>query len=139
MDKNTIYLNENDTLEHAVDMFVKYNLTTLPVIDAEGDMVGVVSAQELFKICLPDYILWIDDLSPIINFEPFADMLRMEHSVWLHDIMAREYVVLQERAPAIQVVKEITKHEVNEVFILRGKKLVGIIRSQDFLTKVLRQ
>lgn len=139
MDKKIVYLNENDTLEHAVDMFVKYNLTTIPVLDAEGDMVGVVSAQELFKVCLPDYILWIDDLSPIINFEPFADMLRKEHTAWLHEIMDREYVALPEKAPAIQVVKEMTKHEVNEVFIVREKKLVGIIRSQDFISKVLRQ
>ena len=29
----------------------------------------------LLKVCLPDYILWMQDLSPIINFEPFAELL----------------------------------------------------------------
>jgi CBS domain-containing protein len=109
------------------------------VIDKDGDLVGSVSAYELLRVCLPDYILWMDDLSPILNFEPFAAILRNESSTWLAEIMSREYIAVSEKEPAIQVAKEITKHHQNLAYVTRDKKLVGVITLPQFVGKVLRE
>lgn len=139
MDPFFVALKETDNLAHAIDMFVKNNLADLPVLDNDGDLVGVVSAHELFKVCLPDYILWMEDLSPIINFEPFAEILRKESQTWLNEIMSFEYATVPETAPAVEVAKEITKHTASNVYVTRGKKLVGIITLQNFINKILWQ
>ncbi|MFH0910594.1 MAG: PTS sugar transporter subunit IIA, partial [Planctomycetota bacterium] len=78
MTRTFVSLKENDTLEEAIDLFVRHGLVDLPVVDKDGDLVGVVTAYELLRVCLPDYILWMEDLSPILNFEPFAEILRNE-------------------------------------------------------------
>ncbi len=91
------------------------------------------------KVCLPDYILWMDDLSPIINFEPFAQVLKNEGKAWLTEIMSTEFAAVQVDAPAIQVAKEITKMGARQVYVLDGEKLAGEISLQDFIDKVLRQ
>jgi CBS domain-containing protein len=44
-----------------------------------------------------------------------------------------------EDAPAVDVAKEITKHNARRAYVLRGKKLVGVITIQHFLNKVLRE
>jgi PTS system nitrogen regulatory IIA component len=132
-------LLDTDTLEDAIDRFTRENLINLPVVDRDGDLVGVVTAYALMRVCLPDYILWMDDVSPIINFEPFANVLKHESSTWLAEIMSDDYAVVAEDAPAIEVAKEITKHKTREAFVVRGKKLVGIISLQRFLTMVLRE
>lgn len=138
MNQELITLQEDDTLEHAIDTFVKYNLTDLPVVDKDGELTGVVSTYELLRVCLPEYILWMDDLSPFINFEPFADILRNESKTWLSDIMSTEYPSISEEAPAVQVAREITVSGARQVFVTRGKKLVGEITLQTFINKVLR-
>ena len=132
-------LNENDPLERAIDLFVKYGVVDLPVTDKDGELVGSVTAYELLRVCLPDYILWMEDLSPILNFEPFAEILRNETNTWLAEIMNFDYAVVGEDAPAIEVAKEITKHNARVAYVVRGKKLVGIISLQEFLHKVLRE
>lgn len=132
-------LQETDTLEHAIDMFVKCNVTELPVVDKNGDLVGMVTEGELLRVCLPDYILWMEDLSPIINFQPFAEVLRNEGKTWLSEIMSFDFATVSEDAPAIQVAKEIAKRGVREVFVVREKRLVGMITLQDFINKVLRE
>ena len=139
MQPNPIVLKENQTLKDAIDYFVNKNLHDLPVIDKDGDLVGVVTAIELLKICLPDYILWMDDLSPILNFEPFSHILQNEANTWLAEIMSFEYAVVNEEAPAIMVAQEITKKNSRQAYVLRDKKLVGVITLQQFLNKVLRE
>ncbi len=139
MTRNAAAVKETDTLKQAIDMFVKNDLAELPVVDKEGDLVGMVSEYELLRVCLPDHILWMEDLSPIINFEPFLDLLRNEGTTCLTDIMSSDFAAVEEKAPAIEVAKALRIHPARHVFVVRGKKLVGVISLQNFITKVLRE
>jgi len=139
MDEVNVKLPENATLEQAIDLFVHHRLKDLPVVDKEGDLIGVVTTYELLRVCLPDYILWMDDLTPILNFEPFAEILRKESKTWLAEIMTTEYATVPENAPAIQVAKEITRIRADHAYVVRGKQLVGVVSLEGFLSKVLRE
>ncbi|MCK4629429.1 MAG: CBS domain-containing protein, partial [Sedimentisphaerales bacterium] len=139
MDPVEVQLLENDTLERAIDLFVRDKLRELPVVDKDDNLIGVVTTYELLRVCLPDYILWMDDLSPIMNFEPFAEVLRKEGKTWLAEIMTSDYAVVKEDAPAIQVAKEITRQRAGNAYVIRGKKLVGVVSLVSFLNKVMRE
>ena len=139
METDWVSLHEHDTLEQAIDTMVHHNLVDVPVIDADGDLVGFVSAYELLRVCLPDYVLWVEDLRLIMNFEPFAGVLRNERRTWLAEIMSRDVPAVAEDAPAIQVGKEIAKRTARQVYVVRGKRLVGVVTVQSFLNKVLRE
>ncbi len=139
MNTNVETLGETDTLQTAIDKLVTSNELDMPVVDSEGELVGVVTLIELMKVCLPDYILWMEDLSPIINFEPFAEIIRNEANTWLNEIMSVDYAAVSEEVPAIQVAKEIMRRGTRVSYVVRGRKLVGRIRIQDFVNKVLRE
>ena len=100
---------------------------------------GHWALQVILKVCLPDYILWMDDLTPILNFEPFAEILRKESNTWLAEIMTNEYATVAQDAPAIQVAKEITRQHAGHAYVIEGKKLVGVVSIEGFLNKVLRE
>lgn len=134
-----VSLRESDTLQAAIDAFVEHRLIEIPVVDKDGDFVGVVSAGALLKICLPDYILWVDDVQPIVNFEPFADVLRHEGSTWLSEILSDEYAVAQDDVPAMQVARQIARYDTSCAYILRDRRLVGIVTLEHFLNKVMRE
>lgn len=139
MDKVEVKLQEHDTLERAIDLFVQHKLNELPVVDKDGDLIGVVTTYELLRVCLPDYILWMEDLTPIMNFEPFAEILRKESKTWLTEIMTSEYATVEDTAPAIQVAKEITRQHANRAYVVRGKRLLGVASLETFLSKILRE
>ncbi|MBN1808307.1 MAG: PTS sugar transporter subunit IIA [Planctomycetes bacterium] len=138
MSRNVVSVQETDKLEHAIDMFAKHNLVDLPVLDKTGELVGMVSAYELLRVALPDYLLWMEDLSPIMHFEPFVQVLKNEGKTWLADIMSTEYATVPVEAPAVQVAREIARGKAREVFVVKGKKLVGVVTLQGFIRKVLR-
>ena len=132
-------LRTTDYLEHAIDLFCYRHLFDIPVVDEDGDLVGVLTEEQLLKLALPDYILWLQDLSPILQFEPFVEILKHEKTLRVAEVMSGDVVTVPEDAPAIQVARVIMRREVRAVMVTRGKKLVGVITLSDFLTKVLRK
>jgi CBS domain-containing protein len=133
-------LRDTDSLAAAIDAFCRHNLSELPVIDKDGDLVGVVSEDELLRICLPEYITWTEDLSAILDFEPFAEVLRREQDMPIVEIMlfSDRYAAVDESTPAVQVAKIMMRNDVKQVLVTRGSRLVGVISLSDFIRKVLR-
>ena len=133
-------LSNEDSISTAIDAFCRYGVSELPVVDADGDLVGVVSDDELIHVCLPDYITWMEDLSPILDFQPFAEVLRREKDMPVMEILvlAHRYATVDESTPAIQVAKVMMRRDVRQVLVLRDNRLVGVIAIQDFIRKVLR-
>ena len=138
MSEAAVTLQESDSLARAIDLFLEYNATELPVVDEDGELVGVVTTNELVRVCMPDYLMWLEDMTPLLNFEPFAEVIRNESSTWLNDIMVDDFARVYEDSPAILAMKEIGTHQTNYAYVLRDRKLVGVIRLHEFLKRVLR-
>ncbi len=133
-------LRNTDSLSDAIDAFCCFGVSELPVVDEDGDLLGVVSEDELIKMGLPEYITWMEDLSPILNFQPFAEILRREAKMPVLEIMALadRYATLDERSPAVQIPKIMIRRNVRQVYVINKKKLAGVVSIQDFIQKVLR-
>lgn len=139
MEEIPVYLNESNNLKDAIDKFTRTSILNIPVIDLAGNLVGEVTSNELMNVCLPRYILWMDDISPIINFEPFQNMIENEENTWLAEIMNHDYPVVQIDDPLINVAIVMTKKVVSYAYVLDDYKLVGIITMRCFLEKMTRE
>jgi PTS system nitrogen regulatory IIA component len=131
-------LHDTNSLKDAIDMFVAQNVLEIPVVDKDGDLIGVVTADALLRVCMPDYLLWMDDLSPILLFEPFVNVLRNEESTWLAEILHHEFSAVQIDQPAIAVAETMAKRNASTCYVVKEKKLLGMITLPHFLNKVLR-
>jgi len=139
MRKDFITLRDNNSLRTAIDCFISKEMSEIAVVDKDGDMVGVVSATALLQICLPQYLTWMSDLSPIINFEPFTNVLRNEQNTWLSEILIEDFPSVQVDEPAISVASEMLKRHVSICYVLDEKNLKGIINLPSFLNKIFRE
>lgn len=133
-------LRETDSVKDAIDLILRTGYTDIPVVDKEGDLVGVATAQAILGICLPDYLLWMEDLSRYSNFEPFGMLLGKESSTWLADITDDEtYAVVTADRPAIAVAEAMARRKTNICFVTDGtNKLVGAVTLKRFLHNVFR-
>ena len=132
-------LRESNSVKDAIDLIVRTGFTDIPVVDKEGELVGVASAQAILGVCLPDYLLWMEDLSGFSNFEPFGTLLGKESSTWLADITDDEtYAAVAVDRPAIAVAEAMARHKTNVCFVTDGAKLVGVVTLKRFLHNVFR-
>lgn len=133
-----VFLNSDDSLAKAIDLFLAHRLAELPVLTPDRELIGVVTTRRLVKVCMPDYLMWLDDMTPFLNFEPIAEIIRNESSTWLREIMVFNFAHVTEDSPAILALKEIGRKETDNAYVLRGRKLIGIIHLHEFMNAVLR-
>ena len=131
-------LQDNNSVKDAIDAIVKTGLAEIPVVDKSGDLVGVASARALLGICVPDYMLWMEDLSLFNNFEPFETLLKNESSTWLADITDDDYASVSVDQPAIAVAEAMARHKTNRCFVLDGARLAGVVTLPSFLNNIFR-
>lgn len=136
MSSTPITLLESDTLQKAIDIFATHPVFDIPVLDEDGDLRGVISPEDILKFSLPDHILWLNDLTPIRRFQPFAEMLRNNTQTKLADLMRTDYVAIDEETPAIQISKMFIVDKLRQIIVLRQNKPVGVVNLKSFITKL---
>lgn len=131
MRTNLVVLQENDSLAAAIKCFVKHDILVVPVVDKMGELVGVASLIELYRACVPEHIIWLEDLSNMLNFENFHSVIENQNNIWLNEIIVKENAVVNVDTHAMYIIQQIIKNKSNQAYVLDGKKLVGIVTTRD--------
>ncbi len=111
-------------LAAALDLMVEERFRHLPVADAEGRLVGILSDRDL-KSALPD------------RSRPrraFDEVLR---SVRVEQVMTREPITVSADAPARDAIQLMLSCRVGALPVLDGAQLVGIVTQSDLLRHFL--
>jgi PAS domain S-box-containing protein len=118
MNTNFQVLRMDDTLRTVIEYYQKYKITTLPVVDEEGGLVGVLPRKRLFRALLEGKTL----------DEPFKDYM-VENPIFITDDKTyNEY----------SLVVQVTKSKVDNVVVLnRSNQVVGMIGTAEYLRESL--
>ncbi|MFA5688948.1 MAG: PTS sugar transporter subunit IIA [Kiritimatiellales bacterium] len=136
MNSEPITLLESDTLQKAIATLSACRILDVPVIDGEGDMRGVVSTEDILRQSLPEHLLWLEDLTPILRFEPFAEMMKKDNETKLADFMRENFVSVAPETPAVQLAKIFLKRDVRQIYVLEKRRLIGVVDLSGFSTKL---
>ena len=136
MDSEPVTLLESDNLKEAINRFCSRHVLDIPVVDEEGDLRGILSLEDLLQHSMPEHLLWMHDLSPILQFEPFAELLRHDRESNVADFMREDYVALGPNVPAIQLAKVFLTQRVRQVLVVEGSRLLGVVDMSAFIAKV---
>ena len=129
-------LHETDTIREAIDIFATTQSYSLPVVDSVGDLRGVASLKDILTYCLPEHLLWMENLSPIYRFQPFVDLLKSASDTRVSDIMQELGEPVSEDVPAIQLAKLFLEQKQSQLIITdRDGKLAGLVSLREFCAK----
>jgi len=78
----------------------------------------------------------MDDLTPIIQFEPFADLLRKSRETKLADFMREAFVRVSPDVPAIQLAKTFLLDRTRQILVMEGRQLLGVVNLRGFISKL---
>ena len=81
-------------------------------------------------------LLWMEDLSPIENFEPFAELLRKDSETKVADFMHDKYVSVPPDMPAIQLAKIFLMKQVRQIQVVEGRRFLGSVNLDSFNSQI---
>ena len=126
-------------LQTCINELIAEHTSELPVIDSAGRLKGVVRADNLLRACIPEHILWMDDISSILDFEPFVRVLDDEYKTPLTTIMDERCPTVSPDSPAVQIACEMMRHKSSKCYVCEGDRLVGVVKLTEFLNKIFRE
>ena len=148
MTHEVITVNRSTTLSQLIKTFQKYNFHTLPVIEKDNLLVGIVNFEDILKVFQP----YNAELSTMLKTIPFLEMESKEEDfqdidissemgilVVVDDIMDRRCVTVGPEEDINKARSLMKLHNRVCLTVTEGGKLVGVISLFDIILTVFRE
>jgi CBS domain-containing protein len=134
MSRDVVTVTPNATILHAVRLMLQRKFSGLPVVDAAGAIVGIVTEGDFLRRIETETLRrrprWIEFLvgSGTLAAEYTHASGRLVGEVMTHDVLT-----VTEDTPLEAVVDLMERHQVKRLPVVRGKEIVGIVTRQNLL------
>jgi len=135
---NPVTVKPSDSVETVLKLLEEKHISGLPVMDDEGQVVGVVSeADLLFKeksIRLPLYLTFLDSIIYLESLDKFKHQLQKSLGMFVADVMTDKPMTIAPDAPVSQAAELMLTKRINRLPVLDTVgNLVGIVTRNDLL------
>lgn len=128
MTSPVVTVTRDQSAREAIALLAEHSFTSLPVVDEDGDVVGIVSEIDLLRSRIPH-----DPRVHLLQQPDAADPPRT-----VGEAMSDTVVCLSENADAADLAQVLVDNRIRAIPILRGGDLVGIVSRRDVLRTLLR-
>lgn len=144
MTRDVATVRNDASLLDALTIMRARDVSGLPVVDAGGRVIGVLSERDVGRAALRRGEVGrveggLDLLLAYLLRKPEATLKKIREilsSQRVEQVMARRLYSVPPGAPLETVVDELVKHHVHRLPVLEGDKLVGIVTRDDVLMRV---
>ncbi len=130
------------TLAKAVDALVAAKSDALPVVDAEGHLVGELSASAVLQLGVREHLLALASPASLQSGVALDSALREHADTPIEAISglvsANGFRTVQEDEPALEMAMRMARGAARGAYVLRGRRLVGCVTAVDLLRKLGR-
>jgi CBS domain-containing protein len=124
-------VSETTTLRELSRAFRHHGVTTIPVVNEQEELVGVVTEAELLKVMLPSYAELQDGLHYMQDFEYLEDRAQEVENMPVRDIMLMGAISVDENAPLVRVISLFLLKSCSHIPVTRGDRIIGVVTRTD--------
>jgi CBS domain-containing protein len=145
--KNVSVVWRGTPLKAALKALLLCNAMAIPVIDDDGNLIGMVDETDLLRdseivrvmkqtaLAVSSEEDWILESNPTLLFEK-AELQLPKKPV--EDIMNRELIVATPHMSVYEVAQKMVEHEIEQLPVIKGEgELTGIVRDMDIIKVIL--
>ena len=137
MTQHVISIGADANIVEAAKMMLRYHISGLPVVDASGRLIGIVSEGDFLRRAEIGTEAkrgrW---LTFLVGTGRIAADFVHSHGRKVGEIMTPNPLTVTEDTPLDRIVQIMETSSVKRLPVLRGNRLVGIVTRSDFLAAV---
>ena len=139
MATQVVTVGPDTPIADAVETMLRYHVSGLPVVDAAGHLVGIISEADFIRRAeigtQHKRGRWLQFFAGVNRIA--ADFVH-EHGRKVGDVMTPDPLTITEDASLDAVAVTMEAHNIKRLPVMRGDRLVGIVTRADFLPAIAR-
>jgi CBS-domain-containing membrane protein len=129
MTTSVIFAKPEMSVRDAAGMLANHSISAMPVTDANGQLVGIVSEGDLLHRSelgtgVRRRAWWLHFLA---STRELASEYVKEHARTVQDVMTTEVISVDEDTPLVEVAELLERHRIKRVPVLRDGKVTGVV------------
>ena len=141
MTKEVLTVGTETTIRELAELFVTHRISSLPVVDATGSLIGIVTESDLVEqnksVHLPTVISLFDWVIYLESEKTLEKELKKMGGRTVADIYQPEAVSIAPTASLSEAADLMSAHHTNAVPVLENGRLVGIVARIDIIRTLL--
>lgn len=143
MTKNVFTVRAETTIRELAELFVTNRISSLPVVDADGKLIGVVTESDLVEqsknVHLPTVISLFDWVIYLETEKTLEKELKKMGGRTVADVYQTEAVSIASSASISNAADLMSSHHINAIPVVDDGKLVGIVARIDIIRTLLTE
>lgn len=134
MKKKVISIGPKASLREAAQLMVEKKVGTLPVVDKDGNLLGLTTIRALVRFFLPDFTILVQNVDFVKDFGAIADPseedIQKAEAMTVGEFMD-EATSVEDHCSLARGLTVMFSHDIQDLPIVREGKLVGIASRVD--------
>jgi len=133
-------VSPDTTIAEAAALMLEHHVSGMPVVDGEGQLVGVVTEKDLLRRSEigteQEHRRWME---LVMSAGTLADEYVKAHARKVSDVMTRDVVTVAQDTPLSEVVDLMEERGYRRLPVVRDGKVTGIVSRANFLRALVRR
>lgn len=125
------------TIKELVKLFSDHNISGAPVVDEKGDLIGVVTENDLIdqtkKLHIPTVITILDSIFYLESPTKMEKEIKKMAGTKVLDIYTSNPVSVEPEATIEEVATTMARKNIHTLPVIENNKMVGIIGKKDII------
>lgn len=141
MTKDVITVGRETSIRDLALLFTEKHISSVPVVDAGGEMVGIVSESDLVEqdknLHIPTVISIFDWVIYLESGKRFEKELQKMTGQTVADIYSEQVLTVGPETPVSEVADIMSRERVHAVPVVEGRRIVGVVSRIDLIRTMI--
>jgi len=137
MTTEVISVRPQTELKELAALFQKYNFSSMPVVDDQGDLYGIITTTDLIDqdttLHIPTVVSIFDWVLYLESEKKFEEQVRRISARIVAEICSTDVITCTVDTPVTEVAELMVKNKVHLVPVVSGSKVLGVIARLDIV------
>ncbi len=142
MTKDVITVTPATTIEDLAHILIKHNISGVPVVNDEGNLIGIVTENDLIsknkRLHIPTVMRLFDAYIMLESPATIEKEIKRMAAVTVNDIFVKDVVTVTEEATVEEIATTMSEKKAYLIPVVAGGKITGIIGKMDLIKGIAR-
>lgn len=140
MKTTVVSISDSLNVAETAEIFMRHHIGTLPVVNAEGRLVGLLQLRDLLTLVMPDFIHLVEHFDFVRDFGALENVVPTPEQITqpIRTVM-RTPVSIQANCGLLRAFALLYRHQLSDLPVVDAEnRLIGIVSRVDLGTALLR-